>query len=510
MAENNKIQNFKSSGNIIVDQVGQMGITGNIVNPNWNYYVTNESGKTNYLAVQILAEIVYWYRPSIKENKTTGIPEFEKRFKHDKYLQRSYYQLEENYNCSKKQAQDALKTLIRIGVVIQHLSDGIHGGNVMYLELVPDVLKRISTDVKEKRSHRNSDSKNVPSNKNDITSLQKYDDVDTNLLLPNDKNEMTYTDINIEKKEENNIETTTITESVPDRIVPATVSESCIIECGSDKLFNLTKELFINYNLSDKDISEIISIAQFDFNKITKAHKVIVNYKKPILNGMYQYAIRKKYITENPMDSVVIFAKYRQVVRKTGKTQVYNTEELESLNSYLDSMYSETHDTVFLAVKLNFLLGLRVGELVALKWDDVVDNKLHVVREEVRNQTTNSLQVVEHTKTNHDRFVTLVPKAKAILDLIKNQSEYIFMRDGARITARQINYVLEKYAERMGVSTKSSHKIRKTYASNLNAKGVPLDCIREELGHTDASTTLAYIYNPLTETETYNLIVSAL
>ena len=65
MAENNKTQNFKSSGNIIVDQVGQMGITGNIVNPNWNYYVTNESGKTNYLAVQILAEIVYWYRPAI-------------------------------------------------------------------------------------------------------------------------------------------------------------------------------------------------------------------------------------------------------------------------------------------------------------------------------------------------------------------------------------------------------------------------------------------------------------
>ena len=286
MAENNNTQNFRSSGNIIVDQVGQMGITGNIVNPNWNYYVTNESGKTNYLAVQILAEIVYWYRPSIKENKTTGISEFEKRFKHDKYLQRSYYQLEENYNCSKKQAQDALKTLIRIGVVIQHLSDGIHGGNVMYLELVPDVLKKISTDVKEKRSHRNSDSKNVPSNKNDITSLQKYDDVDTNLLLPNDENVTTYTDISIENKEDNNTETTTITEATPDRIDPSPVSKSCIIECGSDKLFILTKELFIKYNLSDKDISDIINVAQADFSRITKAHKVLVNYKKPINSFM--------------------------------------------------------------------------------------------------------------------------------------------------------------------------------------------------------------------------------
>lgn len=38
MVENNNTQSFKSSGNLIVDQVGQMGITGNIVNPNWNYY----------------------------------------------------------------------------------------------------------------------------------------------------------------------------------------------------------------------------------------------------------------------------------------------------------------------------------------------------------------------------------------------------------------------------------------------------------------------------------------
>ena len=50
-------------------------------------------------------------------------------------------------------------------------------------------------------------------------------------------------------------------------------------------------------------------------------------------------------------------------------------------------MYTETLDTAFLAVKLNFLLGLRVGELVALKWDDYINiNNLHIVREEVRNQ----------------------------------------------------------------------------------------------------------------------------
>lgn len=62
----------------------------------------------------------------------------------------------------------------------------------------------------------------------------------------------------------------------------------------------------------------------------------------------------------------------------------------------------------------------------------------------------------------------------------------------------------------MGLKTKSTHKMRKTYASNLNAHGVPLDSIRELLGHNNLSTTLGYIYNPLTEKETYNLISQAL
>lgn len=232
---------------------------------------------------------------------------------------------------------------------------------------------------------------------------------------------------------------------------------------------------------------------------------------KTILNGMFAYAVRKKYLTENPMENVKILVKFKQIVKKTGKTETYNSDELKSLNQYLDRMYAETLDTSFLAVKLNFLLGLRVGELVALKWEDYSDmNHLHIVREEVRNQNTNTYEVVEHTKTNSDRFVVLVPKAINILQKVKRSSNYIFTRNGERLTSRQVAYVLEKYAERQGVAIKSTHKMRKTYASNLNASGVPLDCIRELLGHSNLNTTLGYIYNPLTEKETYNLIAKAL
>ena len=148
--------------------------------------------------------------------------------------------------------------------------------------------------------------------------------------------------------------------------------------------------------------------------------------------------------------------------------------------------------------------------MVALKPEDILENHVHVIREEIRDQDTGKCFVVEHTKTNDDRFVILVPKAKEILEKLEKNGTYLFERDGERLTARQIAYVLEKYAERQGLQTKSSHKIRKTYASRLNANGVPLDAIREQLGHTNLMTTLSYIYNPLTEKETYSLISNAL
>ena len=267
--------------------------------------------------------------------------------------------------------------------------------------------------------------------------------------------------------------------------------------------------------LHDKKIKKIDELLlEQECNRIVKEFNLTRKEwcnAKTILNGMFEYAMRKKYLTENLMNKVQILVKFKQVVRKTGKTETYNSEELAELNRFLDCQYEETQDASFLAVKVNFLLGLRVGELVALKWSDLCDaNHIHIVREEIRDQTDNSYEVVEHTKTNKDRFVVVVPKALDILNRIERQGEYIFMRDGERITAIRIATILRKYANYQGVRIKSSHKMRKTYASNLNACGVPLDCIREMLGHSSLSTTLGYIYNPLTEKETFDLITKAL
>lgn len=68
-----------------------------------------------------------------------------------------------------------------------------------------------------------------------------------------------------------------------------------------------------------------------------------------------------------------------------------------------------------MAVRINFFMGLRVGELVALKWEDFYEgNQIHVVREEVRDQTANKVIIADYTKTNTDRHVYLIPDALEI------------------------------------------------------------------------------------------------
>lgn len=49
---------------------------------------------------------------------------------------------------------------------------------------------------------------------------------------------------------------------------------------------------------------------------------------------------------------------------------------------------------------------------------------------------------------------------------------------------------------------KRSHCIRRTVASRMDAAGWNLEEIRKWLGHTRASTTLTYIFNPFRESET--------
>lgn len=72
--------------------MGTINITGNIIPQIWYSKITRENGKPYLLAITLLADIVYWYRPSEQRDEQTGkVIGWRKRFKGD-LLQKTYQQ----------------------------------------------------------------------------------------------------------------------------------------------------------------------------------------------------------------------------------------------------------------------------------------------------------------------------------------------------------------------------------------------------------------------------------
>ena len=140
--------NIYSSGNEIVDEVGKIHFTGNIVPTIWNKTIVKDSGKPHWLAINILADIVYWYRPTeIRDEQTGELIGFKKKFQRD-LLQRSYQQLADQFAISKRDAQRAIVFLEVLGVIKREFRTISVGGttlnNVLYLELIVDKLKALT------------------------------------------------------------------------------------------------------------------------------------------------------------------------------------------------------------------------------------------------------------------------------------------------------------------------------------------------------------------------------
>lgn len=63
---------------------------------------------------------------------------------------------------------------------------------------------------------------------------------------------------------------------------------------------------------------------------------------------MFYYASEKHYIQDDIMRDVKITVKFRQVNKKTGKTETFLTDELDSLIRYLNAEFARTHDMLSL------------------------------------------------------------------------------------------------------------------------------------------------------------------
>lgn len=143
-----------------VAAIGQLHFEGNIIPHTWYKAITFPNGRTDLNAIVILAEIVYWYRPTVELDEATGeIVAIRKKFTADK-LQRSYQQFADKLGLTRRQCEDAVARLVDHGLVTKETrtvktSTGTMG-NVLYVEPVAAAIQRISSyDETYKDTRRN-------------------------------------------------------------------------------------------------------------------------------------------------------------------------------------------------------------------------------------------------------------------------------------------------------------------------------------------------------------------
>jgi integrase len=157
-------------------------------------------------------------------------------------------------------------------------------------------------------------------------------------------------------------------------------------------------------------------------------------------------------------------------------------------------------------VSFDLMSGLRRGELLGLRWDDVdLDRQQIYVR-----QTWNYIKArgcFADTPKNRSSERPLRISRTAVLILLEykawqdqrreqmgdawmDQDNRIFTRDdGQPIFPDSITQWFHKFVQRSGLPDIHIHSLRHTYASLMIADGTPLVVVSHNLGHAQVSTT---------------------
>lgn len=144
-------------------------------------------------------------------------------------------------------------------------------------------------------------------------------------------------------------------------------------------------------------------------------------------------------------------------------------------------------------VLLTFYAGMRVGEVAALKWKDVL-NPDGTVKSEIRLKP-------EQTKGKHSRTVMLCDKLKkelaiyaASIERRTDEKPVIYSqrtRDG--FNSNTLSQEFKTLYQRAGIDGATSHSGRRTFITTLAHKGVGVRVLMSLAGHRSITTTQLYI-----------------
>lgn len=217
---------------------------------------------------------------------------------------------------------------------------------------------------------------------------------------------------------------------------------------------------------------------------------------------VFRYAFERRIIGENPFDradSELMRKLPSKTGRKSDAEQILTEQQCTRVRERLAELHNDRPDDVRpLAVMLYLHIGARLGEPLALTWDDCRDGALTI-----RNSIHYAYKVMPDgriarrgekekgsTKTGKDRTLPITSEMEYILREVRKAQNgiesplYVFQDSAGRKTERSISQYLSKRVLRpLGIYGKSVTCLRKTLASRLARITPDRNMIAQILGH---------------------------
>lgn len=267
-------------------------------------------------------------------------------------------------------------------------------------------------------------------------------------------------------------------------------SKRNVSDINEDSVIDFLSQLVISHG----------DITLREFGRIYQIVNNVMVYAKDLKLGgarLIDWDVVKRYSPQNQM--------YHADRTET----IINKKDIETLfeKVIVEKVYY-LKQSACLCILLNFYLGLRIGELASLTWQDI-DWEKRVVRinktetksyhrdENGTRLGRMSYQVSHSTKTvNGIREIPLIDDSMFLISLLKAHHEKMHYTspflayDGCdTILVRSLDRTLRRLCRLCVVPYFNSHKMRKTFATLLHCNGTPTRFISDVLGHSEMSTT---------------------
>ena len=201
-----------------------------------------------------------------------------------------------------------------------------------------------------------------------------------------------------------------------------------------------------------------------------------------VISSAIDFAKDQKLISSNPTDGCAL----PKLEHKEMKTL-----PVEQLTSFLREA---KESGVFELYYIELATGLRRGELLGLKWEDIdlVQGSLRVQRQVARING----EVVEAPLKTKNAYRTLPLSADAVGVLQEQRkksgsSPYVFPSPtGGPISPDSVLHMLHRVLKRAGLSKVRFHDLRHTFATLALQNGVDIKTVSGMLGHYSAGFTL--------------------